>query len=133
MLFVTVARAAPSSAELAADIVQDAQELVRLQVELAKQEAKELAVRNGIAAGLLAFGALLVMLALLVAAPALVVLLAPDHVIAAAVWLGVYLLLGVGLLLAGRLTLRLQALPRTVENFKETRTWLLRQIRSSGR
>src|SRR5438552_6357519 len=39
------------SADLAADIVESAQQLVRLEIALAKQEVKELAMRNGIAIG----------------------------------------------------------------------------------
>ena len=95
--FLTVNRGEQSSAELAQDIVHEAQDLVRLEIELAKQELKELAIRNGIAAGLLAAGGLLVALALLVALPVFLVVLWDNHVLGAAIWLGVYAVLGIAL------------------------------------
>jgi uncharacterized membrane protein YqjE len=131
--FLIVQRAERSSAELAQDIVQEAQDLVRLEVDLAKQELKELAIRNGIAFGMLAFGAVLLMLALLVALPVLLIVLWDNHVLGAIIYLAVYVVLGAALLLAGRLTLRLQAPPRTLASLEETKEWALRQIRSNSR
>lgn len=130
---MTVNRADRSSAELAQEIVHDANDLVRLEIELAKQELKELAIRNGIAVGLLAAGALLLALALLVALPVFLILLWDQHVLGAAIYLGVCVVLGAVLLLAGRLTLRLQPPRRTLASLEETKQWALRQIRSSGR
>ena len=126
-------RPSESSAHLARDVIQDAQELVRLNVELAKQEIRELLVRNGIAAGLLGFGALLVLLALLVALPVFLVLLWSNHLAGAAIWLGAYAVLGALLALVGRLRLRLQPLRRTLSSLEETRNWALRQIKSDDR
>lgn len=126
-------RADQSSAELAQEIVREAQELVRLEVSLALQEMRELAVRNAVATGLLAFGGLLLMLAVLVALPVLLVLLWWNHVAGSAIWLGTFALLGVALLVAGRLLLRLQPPRRTLSTLQETRQWALRQIRSNGR
>jgi uncharacterized membrane protein len=131
--FLTVNRAERSSAELAQDIIHDANHLVRLEVDLAKQELKELAIRNGIAVGMLAFAGLLLALAVLVALPAFLVLLWDQHVLGAAIWLGVYVVLGGALLLAGRLALRLQPPRRTLASLEETKRWALRQIRSSSR
>jgi hypothetical protein len=128
-----VQRAERSSTDLAADIVHDAQELVRLEIELAKQEAKELAIRNGVAVGLLTFGGLLLMLALLVGIPVLVVSWIPNHVVAAAVWVGAYVVLGALLAAIGRLLLRLEPPPRTLASLRETRAWALRQISSNDR
>ncbi len=133
ILFLTVKRGEPSSAELAQEIVHEAQQLVRLEVQLAKQELKELAVRNGIAIGLLTFGGLLLAMALFVALPVFLVLLWDNHVVGAAIWLGAYALLGVVLLVAGRLALRLQPPRRTLTSLEETKTWALRQIRSNGK
>ena len=45
-----------STAELAHDIVENAQELVRLEIALAKQEVKELAITNAVAAVLALIG-----------------------------------------------------------------------------
>src|ERR1700737_4011903 len=62
-----------SSAQLASDIVESAQQLVRLEIALAKQEVKELAIRNGIAFGALAVAGVFVLMALLVALPVLLI------------------------------------------------------------
>jgi hypothetical protein len=133
MLFMTVNRGERSSVELAQDIAHDARELVRLEMQLAWQELKELGLRNLIAIGLLGAGGLLVALALLVALPVFLVLLWWNHVAGAAIWLGAYALLGVLLLVAGRLALRLQPPRRTLTSLEETKTWALRQIKSNGR
>jgi uncharacterized membrane protein YqjE len=132
--FLTVNGSQRSSAELAQDIVQEAQDLVQLEVQLAKQELKELVVRNGIAAGLLAFGTVLLLLALLVALPVLLLVVLWDHhVLGAIIWLAGYVVVGAALLLAGRLLLRLEPPRRTLSSLEETKRWALRQIRSSDR
>jgi hypothetical protein len=133
MLFITVNRGERSSAELARDIVHEAQELVRLEIQLAQQELKELALRNCIAIGLLASGGLLLALSVLVALPVFLVLLWWNHVAGAAIWLGAYAVLGIVLLVAGRLVLRLKPPQRTLTSLEETKTWAIRQIRSNGR
>jgi uncharacterized membrane protein YqjE len=130
---VTVNGTNRSSAELAHDIVHEAHELVRLEVQLAVRELKELLVRNAIAVGLLALGGLLLGMGVLVALPVLLVLLWPNHVLGAAIWLGACVLLGAALLLAGRLALRLEPPRRTLASLQETRQWVLRQIRSNDR
>jgi Putative Actinobacterial Holin-X, holin superfamily III len=122
-----------TSRGLIASVIADAQRLVALEVALAKQELKELATRNAIAAGLMAFGGLLVLLAVLVAVPSLVVILLPWHWQAAAVWIGAYVLIGALLMLAGRARMRISLPPRTVESLKENKEWALRRVRSNGR
>ena len=52
-----------SSRGLIASVVSDAQRLVALEIALAKQELKELATGNAIAAGIIVFGGLLTALA----------------------------------------------------------------------
>jgi Putative Actinobacterial Holin-X, holin superfamily III len=132
--FLTVNRADRSSAELAQDIVHEAQDLVRLELDLAKQELRELATRNGIAASLLAFGTVLVLLAVLVVLPLLLlVVLWENHVLGAVIWLAGYIVIGAALLLAGRLLLRLEPPRRTLTSLEETKQWALRQIRSNDR
>src|SRR5690349_21384591 len=68
-----------SARGLVASVIGDAQRLVALEVALAKQEVKELAKGNAVAVGLIAFGGMLIMLAVLVAVPSLVVILVPWH------------------------------------------------------
>ncbi|TME71620.1 MAG: phage holin family protein [Chloroflexi bacterium] len=122
-----------TSRGLIASVVGDAQRLVALEVALAKQELKELAVANAIAAGLLVFGALLALLGVLVAVPSMVVWLVPWHWQAAAVWAGAYVLLAVLLIMVGRARLRFQVPPRTLESLKENKEWALRRVRSKSK
>ena len=122
-----------TSRGLIASVVGDAQRLVALEVALAKQELKELAVANAIAAGLLVFGGLLALLGVLVAVPSMVVWLVPWHWQAAAVWAGAYVLLAVLLTMVGRARLRFQVPPRTLESLKENKEWALRRVRSKSK
>lgn len=122
-----------STSELAADILESAQQLVHLEVALAKQEAKELAIRNGIAAGMLAGAALLGMLALLVALPVLVIVLVPAHWVAALAWVVLYAAAAALLALLGRSRLALHAPPRTIASLKETKAWVLHQLNTSSK
>src|ERR1700730_15420128 len=131
--FVTVSRAERSSADLARDIVLEAQALVRLEGDLAKRELRELLIRNAIAIGMLVVGSVLALLALLVAVPVFLVLLWDRHVLGAAIWIGAYVIVGVGLVVGGRWTLRLEAPRRPLASLEETKEWALRQIRSNGR
>ena len=120
-----------STPQLAIDITEDMQRLVALQVDLAKQEAKELAVRNGIAAGMLGAAGLLALLAVLVAVPVLLVVVLPWQWEAAVVWAAGYLVLAAALALIGRSRLRLELPPKTTESLKESKEWALRRIRSA--
>ena len=122
-----------TSRGLIASVIGDAQRLVGLEVALAKQEMKELATGNAIAAGLIAFGALLLLLAVLVAAPSLIVILVPWHWQAAAVWIGAYVVIGAVLVLIGRARMRISLPPRTMESLKENKEWALRRVRSNGK
>ena len=122
-----------SSADLAADIVENAQQLVRLEIALAKQEAKELAKRNGIAVGLMAAGGLLAMLGLLIALPVLLVVAIEPHWVAGLVWLLLYLLGGAAAVLIGKSRLKIQVPQRTLSSLKETRAWVLHQLTTSSR
>ena len=133
-----VEKAAPadgrvSSRGLIASVISDAQRLIALEVALAKQEAKELATANAIALGVIAFGGLLAMLAILVALPVLVVMLVPWKWEAAAIWFGAYLVIGLVMVFAGRARLQLKLPPKTVESLKESKEWALRRVRSNGR
>jgi cytochrome c biogenesis protein CcdA len=121
------------SAEIAAEIVEEAERLVRLQIALARQELKEMAINNGIAAGSFAGAGLLALIAVLVGIPVLVVTLVPDHWLAALIWVIFYLAVAAGLILLGRTRLQIRLPERTINSLKETRNWALRQMRSPGR
>jgi uncharacterized membrane protein YdbT with pleckstrin-like domain len=122
-----------SSRGLIASVISDAQRLVALEVALAKQEAKELATANGIALGVITFGGLLVMLAILVALPVMVVMLVPWKWEAAAVWAAAYIVIGVVMVIVGRARLQFRLPPKTIESLKENKEWALRRVRSNGR
>jgi hypothetical protein len=129
----TTTEAQPSARGLATGLVDDAQRMAHLQLELAKQELKELAIRNGVAVGLLVVATGLVLLAVFVMVPLVVVVWRPDHLRWALIFLGGYLGAGIVLALVGRLLLRLEPPRRTLETLKETKEWALRQISSNGR
>jgi uncharacterized membrane protein YqjE len=122
-----------SSPELAAEIVEQAERLVRLEIALAKAELRELAITNGIAAGAFAVAAMLLLVTLLVAIPVLIVVAVEPHWLAALAWIVVYLAVAGGLALFGRSKLHIAIPVRTINSFKETRDWALRQMRSPGR
>ena len=122
-----------SSRGLIASVVSDAQRLVALEIALAKQELRELATGNAIAAGIIVFGGLLTALAVLVALPSLVVWLVPWHWQAAAVWGAAYLVIGIGLVLLGKSRLQVRLPRRTLDSLKENKEWALRHVKSNGR
>ena len=122
-----------SSRGLIASVVSDAQRLVALEIALAKQELRELATGNAIAAGIIVFGGLLTALAVLVALPSLVVWLVPWHWQAAAVWGAAYLVIGLGLVLLGKSRLQVRLPRRTLDSLKENKEWALRHVKSNGR
>jgi hypothetical protein len=122
-----------TSADLAAGLEADAERLVRLEVELAKQELKEMAISNGIGIGMFAGAAILGSLALLVAIPVLIVVIVPAHWIAALAWVVLYGAAAAVLAVIGRSRMRLEAPPRTLATLRETKAWLLRQLNTRGR
>jgi putative superfamily III holin-X len=122
-----------SARGLIASVVGDAQRLVALEVALAKQELKELATANAIAAAVIALGGLLIVLGVLVAAPALVITLVGWSWQAAAVWAAAYVVLGLVLVAVGKSRLQLRPPPRTLESLKENKEWVLRHVRSNSK
>lgn len=119
---------AQSTTDLAGDLVEETRQLVRLEVELARQELKEIAITNGIAAGSFVGAGILTLFAVFAAIPVLVVMAVPWHWQAALVWFAVYMLLAVGLYFFGRSRLRIEPPPRTIQSLKETYEWALRRL-----
>ena len=124
---------AARSGALAAEVVQDLNRLVSLEVQLAKQELKELAITNGIAAACFAVAGILAGIALLVAVPVIVVVAVPWHWQAAVVWAVVYALIAAGLAIYGRMRLRVSMPEKTITSLKETKEWAVERMRSAGR
>ena len=122
-----------SSRELAAEAMQGVQRLVSLEMALAKQELKEIAIVNLIAIACIAAAGLLAILALLVAVPVLVVALVPWHWQAALVWVVGFVAIAGGLALYGRSRLSLRMPSRTIESLKENKEWALHQLKSTRR
>jgi uncharacterized membrane protein YqjE len=122
-----------SSRELAADVMQGVQRLVNLEIALAKQELKEIAIHNLIALACMAAAALLAITVVLVAVPVLIVEVVPWHWQAAAVWALAYGLIAGGLALYGKSRLSLRLPSRTIESLKENKEWALHQLRSTKR
>jgi hypothetical protein len=125
--------AAVRTGDLAAGVVHDAQRLVSLEIALARQEVKDLVMANAIAAGLVAFGGLLILLAVLVGVPSLVTVLVPWHWQAAAAWVALYVVLGAGLLFFGKSRFAVKLPTRTLESLKENKEWVLRRMKSTVR
>src|SRR4030088_1345387 len=119
-----------SSGELAAEAVQSAQRLVSLEIALAKQELREMAITNLIAAACIAAAGILAVLALLVAVPVLLVVLVPWHWQAALVWAVAFVVIAGGLAVYGKSRLSLRLPTRTLESLKENKEWALHQLKS---
>jgi Flp pilus assembly protein TadB len=122
-----------SSRDLAADAVQTVHRLIDLEIALAKQELREIATTNVIAAACIAAAGLVAALALLVAVPVMVVFLVPWHWQAALVWALAYLVIAGGLAVYGRSRLTLRLPTRTLGSLKENKEWALHQLRSTKR
>lgn len=120
-----------STGELASGIVEDAQRLVRLEIQLAKTELKEMALRNAVAFAMLLGTATLVFVALLVAVPVTLVLLG-GHWWWGLVWIGAYLLIGIVLALIGVRMLKLKP-QRTLDSMQETKEWFSDLTSSLGK
>lgn len=121
------------SGHLAAEVVQDLNRLVSLELALARQELKEFAVTNGIAIACFAVAGLLAGITLLVAVPVIVVVAVPWHWQAAVVWALAYALIAAGLALYGRRRLQVSMPQKTITSLKETKEWALKRMRSAGR
>ena len=121
------------SGDIAGAVIHDAQRLVSLEIALAKQEVRELAMANAVAAGMVGLGGVLILLAVLVAVPSLVVALVPWKWQAAVAWIVGYALLGLGLVYWGRSRFALKLPTRTLESLKENKEWVLRRMKSSVR
>ena len=122
-----------SSRELAADAVQSVQRLVSLEIALAKQELREIAKTNLIAAACVVAAGFFAILTLFVAVPVLVVVAVPWHWQAALIWAIAYALIASGLALYGKSRLSLRLPTRTIESLKENKEWALHQLRSTKR
>lgn len=111
--------------------MQGVQRLVSLEIALAKQELREIAIVNLIAAACIVAAGLLAIIALLVALPVLVVVLVPWHWQAALIWAVAYALIAAGLAIYGKSRLSMRLPTRTLESLKENKAWALHRLKST--
>jgi hypothetical protein len=106
----------------------DIERLVRLEVELAKQEITGLVKRNAVAVGLLAAAAMGLFFAFIMAQVWLVVVI-PHHAIVAGAIALLWLLLAVVLALVGKARLKIQPPTATIQTLKDDLEWAKQQIK----
>lgn len=112
-----------------ADIVDDVQRLVELEIELVQQELKELAIRNGIALGLIAVGALGVLFVLIFLQVALVTALPTPAWLNALVLALFWVIAAAILFYVGRMRIKIAPPEKTIQSIKEDVEWVKQQIR----
>jgi uncharacterized membrane protein YqjE len=115
-----------------AELADDTAQLVRLEIELFKQELLELAWRNAIAIGMLAVAALGVLF-FAIFAQVLIVQAVPNHIVAAAVITAFWLLIAIGLALLGKSRFRVPKPEATIQTLKDDLEWVKQQIKPEAR
>jgi hypothetical protein len=111
------------------ELVDDVQRLVELEIELLQLELRELAIRNGIAIGLLATGALGVLFALIFLQVALVTALPFPAWLNALGVVVFWLIVAAILFYVGRARIKIEAPEKTIQSIKEDLEWVKQQIR----
>ncbi|HWD09126.1 MAG TPA: phage holin family protein [Actinomycetota bacterium] len=109
-------------------LVTDIERLVRLEVELAKQEITGLVKRNAVAVGMLVVALLGLLFAFIMFQVWLVVLI-PHHAIVAGAIAAFWLLLTVMLALIGKSRLKIEPPKATIQSLKDDLEWVKQQIR----
>ena len=113
-----------------AELVDDVQRLVQLEIELVQQELKELAIRNGIAIGLLLTGGLGVLFALIFAQVALVTWFPLLPAWANALILTLFWIIAAAILVRyGRARIKIEPPEKTIQSIKDDLEWVKQQIR----
>ena len=118
----------PGLTQAVSTLVDDATRLVRLEVQLARQELKELLQRNAAAAGMLVAAAVSAFFVLIMAQVLLVVAI-PHHAVVAAIIVAVWLVAGIVLALVGKARLKIEPPQRTLASLKEDLEWVKQQIK----
>lgn len=109
-------------------LVSQVQELVRLQIKLAKQELLALVKRNAIAAGMLA-GAAVSLLFFFIIAQVWLILVIPHHALVAGIITLAWLAAAVTLALVGKTRLKIAPPQATIDSLKEDLEWVKQQIK----
>lgn len=111
-----------------ADLVDDVQRLVQLEVELLKLELQELAKRNAIAVGLIAGGGLSGLLFFIFLQVVVVEAIPIPHWITALVITVVWLAAAIILVLVGKSRILIQAPEKTIQSLRDDMEWVKAQI-----
>jgi hypothetical protein len=124
-----------STRALVTGIVDDAQHLWELELELVRQEAREIVVRNAWALGLMIGSGTLLFVVFFVAIPLVIIEVAGHPLSVTVAWLVLDALAGVVLGVVG---FRLVHVPdltttRSARAVLETKEWFLREINPNGR
>jgi hypothetical protein len=119
-------------AESISELASDSARLVRLEIDLLKQELVDLIKRNAIAAGLL-FAALLTAHLALIFALVWVVVFVPHHAWAAGGIAIGFLLLTVLLAVIGKSRLKFAPPEATIQTIKDDVEWVKQQIKPEPR
>lgn len=113
-------------------LVADVEQLVRLEVALAKEEIKGLVKRNAAAVGMLV-GALVGLLFAFIMFQVWLVELIPHHAIVAGVITAFWLLLAVMLVLIGKARLKIEPPRATIQSLKDDLEWVKQQIKPEAK
>jgi uncharacterized membrane protein YqjE len=111
-----------------ADLVDDVQRLVQLEIELLKLELTELAKRNAIAVGLIAGGALSALLFFIFLQVVVIEAIPIPHWITALVITVVWLAAAITLVMVGRRRILIQAPEKTIQSLRDDLEWVKAQI-----
>lgn len=113
-------------------LVADVEKLVRLEVELAKQEITGLLKRNAIAVAMLVVALFGLFFAFIMFQVWLVVLI-PHHAIVAGAIAGFWLLLAALLALIGKTRLKIEPPKATIQSLKDDLEWVKQQIKPEAK
>lgn len=123
-----------SLVELGRMLVDEARDLIRKEIELAKVELKELLVRNALAVGLFAGAALLALIAFIILQVAFILTFWPAvQWIVAWCLFGFWLILTLTVALIAKSKLKLKPPEKTISTIKGDIEWAKGQIHSNGR
>ncbi len=111
------------------ELVDDVQRLVELEIQLLQLELKELAIRNGIAIGLLAVGALGLLFAVIFLQVALVTALPFPAWLNALGVVVFWIIVAAILFYIGRARIKIEPPEKTIQSIKDDLEWVKLQIR----
>jgi hypothetical protein len=119
--------------DLARVAIEDLIRLIQQEIQLAKVEAKELLIRNGLAAGLLAGGAICLFVAFILGLVTLGLAFRQHQVLAIGIEAIVFLVLTIVLVLIGLRLLKIGPPEKTMTSLKEDAEWARQLLKRNGK